>query len=155
MNQYNLNVKDLTLLANYLEKLPIHYSHFNMVRFNSAFGTIPAEIEEHSCGTSGCAVGHAPFVEGIPKPEKEELWSDYSVRIAFLNDGFLCEDQESLWDFMFGPIWFEYDNTPHGAAKRIKLALSNPDACLEVMKIRYRGDSITESYNNLLLELEK
>jgi hypothetical protein len=159
MSDYNLNEEYLTLLADYLENLPENYGQFNMSRFNTAQykdkNCFPVDVlvPENFCGTAGCAIGHAPFVKGLPPPDENDNWGEYSLEITY-EDG-LChtDEQDRLWDFMFGGFWSDFDNTPHGAAKRIRLALTKPELCLELMEEYDGGYDIIESYENLLLEL--
>lgn len=95
----------------------------------------PSEAKYH-CGTAACAVGHAPLF-GI-KPYKEEDWFDYAARVfgvgetRFKDDvwdssGFR-ENQRELadqaLDWMFAGDWRTKDNTPRGAAARIKWFLT-------------------------------
>ena len=66
------------------------------------------------CGTSGCAIGWAPVVPGLEALEDDATWSGYAARVFGV-----CE-----WDadfaFMFSSSWKDKDNTPKGAAKRIR-----------------------------------
>lgn len=71
--QYNLNTNCLILLADYLDNLPDDYESFNMEHFSSPLlkSKIPESVSVLGlCGTAGCAIGHAPMVEGVPKPKK-------------------------------------------------------------------------------------
>lgn len=155
----DLNVKDLTLLANYLEQLPEGYEQFEMSHFTSTYNDLE-EFDTSSgfiCGTSGCAVGHAPFISGVSKPLKDEGWSDYSDRITFSVDR-LYYQHEVVWEFMFGSFWSNVDNTPQGAARRIKAVLADPEKCFNFMDEeqcpindihKYRS----ENYQQLLRDL--
>lgn len=108
-----MNVQNLLLLANYLESLPADYEDFEMGMFHDVAET-PFDAVGTHCGTAACAVGHAPQVEGLPKPIEGEGWAPYSERI-FGVSGYSLE-----WDYMFSDSWDIVDNTPHGAAKRIR-----------------------------------
>jgi len=106
-----MNESNLLLLADYLEALPEDYKHFHMAAYNKD-GYDPSQITESHCGTAACAVGHAIYVDGLPEPNYDETWNDYSYRI------FGVSDEE--WCWCFGVDWRYIDNTPHGAAKRIR-----------------------------------
>lgn len=110
-----MNHTNLKLLADYLWTLPDDYELFNMDTFNETFSRPMLAARSGSCGTSACAVGHAPNVKGIPLPYQVEDWSDYSTRIFDLDWG---EDHRG-WDWCFSDNWTDADNTPKGAAKRI------------------------------------
>lgn len=71
--------------------------------------TVPETIR--NCGTSACALGHAPRI--YPGKENEE-WTQYTLRVFDIPEFTLS------WDWMFSPFWDEYDNTASGAAKRIR-----------------------------------
>lgn len=108
-----MNKENLKLLADYLLQLPEDYKHFDMEFFSDEEEYFPCKIQYTHCSTSACAVGHAPYVEGLPKPEVDESWVGYSVRIF----GLVSSSYE--WEWCFSGEWADADNTPHGAAKRI------------------------------------
>lgn len=106
-----MNKENLILLADYLEKLPEDYGHFGMHTYNG--DGKPHELG-HQCGTVACALGHAPYVKGLPVPLYDEFWGDYCERVLGI-------DSVSFeWDWCFDANWVYKDNTPQGAAKRIK-----------------------------------
>ena len=123
-----MNKAHLKLLAHYLLALPEDYQHFDMGVFSDV-DLLPIDVilsEQPSCNTAGCAVGHAPYVQGLPKPYDEEEWEEYSERI------FEMEWESDEWEWCFGSEWEHVDNTPHGAAKRILQLISTglpEDAC--------------------------
>ncbi len=104
---------NLRKLAAYLLTLPADYPDFEM----SDFVQEGSEFAHLACGTAACAVGHGPMA-GIDI-EGPELWGVYSERV-FIND-WGCE----AWDWCFAGTWSQYDNTVHGAAKRILLMLEH------------------------------
>ena len=78
----------------------------------------PAQVKSEyytDCGTVACACGHGPLA-GV-KPKRGEDWEDYSIR-AFTNG------QPRLWSFLFSSDWHDVDNTPKGAAARIRQAIA-------------------------------
>lgn len=74
----------------------------------------PSEPEPE-CGTICCAAGYGPTA-GIPA-QKHETWETYVTR-AF---GALPDASDyNLWDWAFSAKWVDIDNTPAGAARRIR-----------------------------------
>lgn len=108
-----------------------------------------------SCGTAACAIGHGPAA-GIYFPEDDDSlwhtsyqilypdgpntgrpvysdekartpsWSAYSHRM-FINPRTGADQGQLLWDWCFGSGWSSADDTPHGAAKRIRYLLDRLD----------------------------
>lgn len=100
------HIKNLRTLANYLKgEIKVE---FDMEWFSSTGNTY-----ETKCGTSGCAIGHGPHA-GIKK-KKWETWLGYGERVFGISSDF----HRSLFHFLFGNYWSDFDNTPKGAAKRI------------------------------------
>jgi hypothetical protein len=114
-----MNRDNLEKLAAYLEKLPEDYSHFDMASFltlNDVVINAWTTIRAGACGTVACAVGHGPAAGIIPAMPTTG-WSDYG-ETAFA----LTYDE---WDWCFSWEWLRVDNTPHGAAKRIRYLLEH------------------------------
>lgn len=114
-----MNRENLEKLASYLEGLPADYDHFEMATyFRQDRRTINDPLQAPlagACGTVACAIGHGPAA-GIPAEETAmEGWEDYSDRVFELS----CN--EETW--CFSSCWRWVDNTPHGAAKRIRYML--------------------------------
>lgn len=107
-----MNTKNLETVAAYLESGDLKAA-FNMQDFagdsTDSYGS--------SCGSVGCAIGHGPYA-GIPKLPDED-WCSYSDRVFGL-----AADLRA-WDWCFSGAWVNIDNTPRGAAKRIRYLLAN------------------------------
>lgn len=103
--------KNLRQLAAYLLSGELK-SEFNMGQFCDS-----GELYVSHCGTAGCAAGHGPYA-GIPKRPTED-WYDYMLRV------FGVRTDEELYDWTFSGFWYQSDNTPEGAAKRILWALDH------------------------------
>ena len=107
---------NLNKLADYLLSLPDDYKHFYMGQFHDYVLSNPDYSPEKtfSCGTSACAVGHGPNA-GIGDYKSCSDWIEYSEK-------YLIADvyENSAWDWCFSESWAEVDNTPKGAALRIK-----------------------------------
>jgi hypothetical protein len=112
--------ENLLKLADYLDKLPDDYEQFDMreymmvpdVKYRNGYEALC--IDERSkpvCGTVACAVGHGPAA-GI-RVYGDESWSSYADRVF----GYLSDDG---FDYMFASGWSVDDNTPKGAAARIR-----------------------------------
>ena len=71
------------------------------------------------CGTVACAAGHGPMAGIEAKPH--ESWTAYTDRVfgTKINGHFSEKDMYS-WHWMFGAVWTKIDNTPKGAAARIR-----------------------------------
>lgn len=113
-NQNGLTKKqraNLSKLADYLEKLPEDYREFDMSRFCGS-PTGPFITAMPLCGSVGCAVGHGPDA-GIP-PLADEKWDEYSNRV------FISAHMGGAWEWCFSGAWSDTDNTPQGAAARIR-----------------------------------
>ena len=122
-----MNIKNLELLADYLEKLPSDYDKFDMEMYifkgsSNADAKLGEAIENNNeCGFATCAIGHCIFVDGLPKPDKNESWGRYAKRI------FDIESDGGHFYWCFSDDWADADNTPLGAAKRIRYLIANPD----------------------------
>lgn len=101
---------NLLKLAEYLER-PQLQAKFDM----RAFTQFPEDAftPMTECGSVGCAVGHGPYA-GVPKLP-DEFWDQYSER-AFTDDS-------NEWRWLFSFRWRSADNTPFGAASRIRWLL--------------------------------
>lgn len=70
---------------------------------------------KHNCGTIGCAAGHGPSA-GL-KGKRGEDWGEYCERV------FGISQNEDAWKWCFDCRWELADNTPEGAAARIRWML--------------------------------
>lgn len=100
--------QNLLKLVKYLEQ-PKLDAKFNMV----CYGDETITTSSTDCGSVGCAVGHGPYA-GIRKFKSED-WYQYSRRVFGLN--------YNEWIWCFDDLWIYLDNTPKGAAARIRLLL--------------------------------
>jgi hypothetical protein len=112
---------NLLKLASYLETLPDDYEQFDMGEYMSErdgdcmepLG--PDEQSKPSCGTVACAVGHGPAA-GI-RVYGDHSWEEYADRVfGYMSGG--------SFEYMFGASWSCTDNTPKGAAARIRTYLA-------------------------------
>jgi hypothetical protein len=81
------------------------------------------------CSTAACALGWATVVPGLEVVVGDfrwdalnEVWQlnwlDYCVRVFDLTGA--GQLHGSAWEWLFGPSWWEWDNTPVGAARRVR-----------------------------------
>lgn len=70
-----------------------------------------------NCGSIGCAIGHGPYA-GIKKSETEAFLV-YSRRVFGLDHNLFGD-----WVHCFGYHWAKLDNTPRGAAARIRQVIA-------------------------------
>jgi hypothetical protein len=108
-----VNRENLAKLADYLQRpLPIDFD-MEYYGLDSSGGDVLYPSKAPSCGTVACAVGCGPYA-GIA-PEPVEGWRAYSDRVFDLN--------APAWLWLFSTDWSEIDNTPQGAAARIRWLL--------------------------------
>lgn len=161
---YNFNTGNLKLLADYLLKLPDDYGQFDMTAYcdNNDVSVFPVDLiksenKMHTCGTAGCALGHLPFVKDIVQPKNETnliYWNMYIDSIIY-NNGYMSVESDLLWEFMFSSFWWDIDNTPKGAARRILYAIKDHKACLLFYRTilnYYDSNSIIENPHEIVVK---
>ena len=107
-----MNKKNLRKLADYLMALPNDYENFDMGNYCDEYDA-PSDLEGktiHTCGTAGCAIGHAPEALGVYAYEND--W-------GYFCDRHLIKEYVGGWWWCFSDDWMIVDNTHQGAAKRI------------------------------------
>lgn len=120
-------IGNLTKLADYLEGLPKGYSKFSMWRYCAipfpevAFyppGPGYLDIGAGDRCTTACAIGHGPAAGiNLDTSQYAPNWATYSQLVFGLECGF------PEWEWCFSWGWGLVDNTPQGAAFRIKALL--------------------------------
>lgn len=119
----------LEKLAAYLEGLPKDYLGFEMRTFFRSEDQSEVDYALHNgglkCGTVACALGHGPaagilFPEELVRDPWWPSWNDYAS--LFVGEG-LEENPHYMW--LFFDDWEKADNTPRGAAARIRYLLAN------------------------------
>lgn len=143
-----MNKENLLKLAKYLTT--IDQSRFNMLFYRAnCKGHNTAFLDKNSCGTAGCALGWAPFVEGLEVIPEDYRFSSsginfsiYGERIFDIEDGLGIE-----WDYLFSGGWQDVDPTPIGAAERIIDLVENTEDRLN--DISRRSVFSTEYYSSI------
>lgn len=123
-----MNSENLLKMADWLET-QCPQDQFNMHLFLSKYPPNSSQISMNealiSCETVGCVIGSIPKVFGVfPRSYSTSSrsfnfdWISLGARVfgTFIN---------KHWDWMFGAEWGYLDNTPLGAAKRIRYFVQN------------------------------
>lgn len=165
MSKSNVNRKNLKTLAKYLEGLPADYEHFEMSDYiTGKQGN--SEVVHYAlnnggvdtCGTAGCAIGHGPaagILFAVEDLEVNQYWaSGYEVDWNKYCDRYFVPSNSPAFEWMFGGGWYNWDNTPHGAAARIRYFLKN-GVPADAVEERNNGDDVWYSFiaNNDHIEL--
>lgn len=106
-----INAINLEILAKHLDKVPEKDFDMSWYAYDEHKDTL--DVQQHECMTVGCALGYGPSA-GLPVIETDRDWLSYSRRVFGLHI-----DQPE-WDWCFSGVWEHRDNTPAGAAKRIR-----------------------------------
>ncbi len=109
-----MKIENLKLMADYIETVPPEM--FDMRTFRDrGFET------EIKCNSVGCVIGHCvhlgPEFVIITCGKIEFMF--WSIRFTGLHY------QQDQWKWCFDSNWDEFDNTPTGAAKRIRWLIAN------------------------------
>jgi len=123
-----MNIDNLKLLRDGLKKLMdegvVTQETFDMeyYRSNERGKSIAGFYSLENCGTIGCLMGWAPFVEGLEFNETM-TWTGYvSQKFSFNYD--TDHEFDEVFAFLFSSKWSEYDNTPEGALARLDVFLA-------------------------------
>ena len=118
-----MNKENLLKLADYLDG-EVTQEQFNMAWYRTANdGRITDFYNTHDCGSVGCALGWSPFVKGLEPHDCDyvDLGDDYGEYLNFRDYSARVFDlSSSEWTWCFDSYWVKIDNTPSGAAKRIR-----------------------------------
>ena len=106
-------LENLTKLAAYLDN--VQPEAFDMRRYHN--GCRAPSRASYSCGTVACAAGYGPAAGISPSP--------YSTWTNYIFYSFGIEGISNAFSWVFSPYWGTYDNTPQGAAKRIRYFLEH------------------------------
>lgn len=127
-----MNRENLLILAEYLEDLPDDYEHFDIWGYYSGwdYRQYISGASSMSCGTVACVVGHGPSA-GLTLTDDEMLsiyspsdgitWERYCWKV------FELKSDSIKWSWLFDSLWVDIDNTPKGAAARIRYLLDGQD----------------------------
>lgn len=109
-----MNKENLLKMADYIETVP--QEKFDMEHFR--FG----DENAHECNSIGCIIGHCTILDTNPLP----MYSDGDINFGEWSQSFTgISPFTSDWTYLFGYKWIGIDNTPTGAAKRIRHYVEN------------------------------
>lgn len=111
-----MNRENLQKLADHLDT--VKPEAFDMSWFAMDEHGDGLDLHQHDCGTAGCAVGYGPAA-GFPVTQDDIGWIDYSERV------FGLVGDSDVWEWCFSGMWWHQDNTPTGAARRIRHLLNH------------------------------
>jgi len=104
-----MNRENLKLMADYIETIP--QDKFDMEIFRNGQQT------EHECNSVGCVIGHCTVLDKNPLP----LHKDGDIAFYAWSKEFTgLEPLSGEWEYLFSSDWEDMDNTPTGAASRIR-----------------------------------
>ena len=104
-----MNRKNLNRMADYIETIP--QEKFNMATYRTG------ELLKHECDTVGCVLGHCTILDKRPLPIlRSGNINFYAWSIKFTGLGPFSNE----WRYLFASGWGAVDNTPIGAANRIR-----------------------------------
>lgn len=104
---------NLECLAAHLD-LGVTNLEFDMEQYCKSPKGVSLNPYEWECGTVACAAGHGPSLGIEARPR--ERWISYAERVFGV-----ATDQDYYW--ISAGFWARTDNTPRGAAARIRYAL--------------------------------
>jgi len=147
-----MNAENLKKMADYIETVPQY--KFDMRRFREEehaddFEIIPDDPQEkvdisaflagrktaHECGSVGCLLGHCTILDERPLPLKSGEIDFYAWSFEFTG----LHPKSIGWVYLFSASWRAADNTPTGAAKRIRYLIEN--SAPEDWKAQMEGDA--------------
>ena len=107
-----MNKEFLLEMADYIETIP--QEDFDMGRYRA-----DEDFKSAYCNTVGCALGHCTHLF----PEEEiKRWEDGIINFVKTSEYLGLTDPE--WKWCFSGDWYYKDNTPKGAAKRIRMLVN-------------------------------
>ena len=101
-------------MADYIETIP--QEKFDMERLRTG------ESLNHECNSIGCVLGHCTILDKNPLPMVDGIYINFD---SWSFDFTGLDPSSDEWYYLFGCQWFAVDNTPTGAAKRIRHLLKN------------------------------
>lgn len=165
-----MNKDNLLKLAKFLDTLDQEQFHMKYLRAekydHSRLGIklislFPQDIGKdiNTCNSIGCTLGWAVSIPEF-KLERGDfsntspfplLWNEYCYRI------FDISPETIVWDFLFSEEWEHIDNTPTGAASRIRYVLEGDIdlSDFELYTNDCEGNKIFEPYETVVSEYSK
>jgi hypothetical protein len=113
-----INLENLIRMADYIETVP--QEKFDMSEFRNDYWNTKYMVEP-KCNSVGCIIGHCTILDDKDLPRN---WSE-DIDFAEWSQKFIGTDDDSVWEYLFDANWRDTDNTPTGAAKRIRYYVAN------------------------------
>jgi hypothetical protein len=108
-----INLENLIRMADYIETVP--QEKFDMWRYRYGNQLKP------ECDSVGCVVGHCTILEDGNLPRLGSYLINFSKWVR----KFIGTDSNRVELYLFSSDWVHTDNTPAGAAKRIRYYVAN------------------------------
>lgn len=125
----NINKENLLRMADHIEKVP--QEMFDMDIFRSG------SLNPRECKSVGCVIGHCTILD-TEKNIGKFRYSWGGINFFEWSKGFtgINDEADDIWQYLFGEIWVFSDNTPAGAAARIRYFVENglPETWQEEMR---------------------
>jgi len=113
MNE-QMNRENLSRMADYIETVP--QDKFDVERFRTG------QIKYHECDSVGCVIGHCTILDENPLPMSNSGNINFDEWSRNFTD---LKPYSYAWKYLFSLHWTAVDNTPTGAAKRIRYFIKN------------------------------
>ena len=120
-----MNKENLLKLADYLEKR-VTQEQFDMSCYRAELADLCHATDfysTHDCGSVGCALGWSPFVKGLEPIDDDYIFDRHTSlkELAFRRYSLRVFELTAVeWKWCFSADWVDIDNTPSGAARRIR-----------------------------------
>ena len=108
-----INLENLIRMADYIETVP--QEKFGMMAYRYGDNT------RYECDSIGCIIGHCTILDDADLP----INISGSIAFQVWSQKFIGTDDEEVWLYLFSYHWMHSDNTPTGAAKRIRYYVAN------------------------------
>jgi hypothetical protein len=108
---FRMDCDNLEILATFLDRIPQGTFHMQTCAEDTHGDDLSPQA--HECMSVGCAIGHGPAA-GLQVAKSDREWWEYSTRVFGLSW------MSNEWAWCFHGEWALIDNTPAGAAKRIR-----------------------------------
>lgn len=109
-----MNKENLLRMADHIKTVP--QDVFDMKHYRDG-GNYDTEDFTHKCESVGCVIGHCVILdnwENVPKTSIGILYMPWVETFTGL------DSDSDEWEYAFSESWVKYDNTPKGAAERLR-----------------------------------
>ena len=110
-----MNKENLLRMADHIETVP--QDVFSM-RYYRGGGNDSTEDLTHECKSVGCVIGHCVILDNWENVPKDDLFGIYYMEWSEKFTG--LRGLSYKWIYAFSGDWKQHDNTPKGAAERLR-----------------------------------